>query len=47
MSDPRQPDPESRDDSTLEARGTLFILLLYLMVVAGMWGAMYWLLVSR
>lgn len=27
--------------------GTLFVLMVYLMVLAGMWGTMYWLLVSR
>lgn len=27
--------------------GTLFVLTIYLMVLAGMWGTMYWLLVSR
>lgn len=27
--------------------GTLFVLVVYLMVLAGMWGTMYWLLVSR
>jgi hypothetical protein len=27
--------------------GTLFVLLLYLMALAGMWGTLYWLLLSR
>lgn len=26
--------------------GTLFVMMVYLMVLAGMWGTMYWLLVS-
>lgn len=35
-------DPEERTPI-----GTLFLLMVYLMVLAGMWGTMYWLLVSR
>lgn len=35
-------DPEERTPI-----GTLFVLMVYLMVLAGMWGTMYWLLVSR
>ncbi len=27
--------------------GTLFIMMLYIMVLAGMWGAIYWILLSR
>lgn len=27
--------------------GTLFLLMVYVMVLAGMWGTMYWILVSR
>jgi len=27
--------------------GTLFLLMIYVMVLAGMWGTMYWILVSR
>lgn len=27
--------------------GTLFLLMVYAMVLAGMWGTMYWILVSR
>lgn len=27
--------------------GTLFVLLLYLMALVGMWGTLYWLLLSR
>lgn len=27
--------------------GTLFVLLLYLMALAGMWATLYWLLLSR
>lgn len=34
-------DPEERTPV-----GTLFVLMVYLMVLAGMWGTMYWLLVS-
>jgi hypothetical protein len=35
-------DPEERTPI-----GTLFVLMVYLMVLAGMWGTMYWLLVGR
>lgn len=27
--------------------GTLFLLMVYVMVLAGMWATMYWLLVTR
>jgi hypothetical protein len=42
----------SEDGAELEEEvsppvGTLFILMLYIMVLAGMWGAMYWILLSR
>lgn len=35
----------SPDD--VDARGTLFFLGVYLMLLFGMWGAMYWIMVSR
>lgn len=38
-------DDVSPDD--VDARGTLFFLGVYLMLLFGMWGAMYWIMVSR
>ena len=30
-----------------EPVGTLFLLMIYVIVLAGMWGTMYWILISR
>jgi len=30
-----------------EPVGTLFVLMVYVMVLAGMWGTMYWFMVTR
>lgn len=38
-------DEVSPDD--VDARGTLFFLGVYLMLLLGMWGAMYWIMVTR
>lgn len=44
--EPADPDDEvSADD--VDARGTLFFLGVYLMLLFGMWGAMYWIMVTR
>lgn len=39
---------ERRDDETVPPPiGTLFVMTVYLAVIAGMWGAMLWALVGR
>ena len=30
-----------------EPVGTLFLLMIYVIVLAGMWGTMYWILITR
>lgn len=35
------------DDGYQAPMGTLFLLVLYVIVLAGMWATMYWLLVTR
>lgn len=43
-------DPGRGAGKTVEEQGpvgTLFVLMVYLMVLAGMWATMYWMLVSR
>lgn len=48
--EPTDPDDVSADDVSAEdvdARGTLFFLGVYLMLLFGMWGAMYWIMVTR
>lgn len=37
--------PEQEEE--MEPAGTLFLVTVYVMVVFGMWGTMYWLLLSR
>jgi len=43
--------PNEADDDVsaedVDARGTLFLLGVYLMLLFGMWGAMYWIMVTR
>lgn len=42
--------PEGPGEATAGERGpvgTLFFLMIYVMVLAGMWGTMYWILLSR
>lgn len=47
-SDEARPVESDGDDDGYEAPvGTLFLLMVYVMVLAGMWVTMYWLLVSR
>lgn len=42
------PDADAGTDEEVPAPvGTLFIMMLYIMVLAGMWGAIYWILLSR
>ena len=42
----RQPDP-SEMDSIPPPTGTLFVLLVYLAVLVGMWGTMYFYLLGK
>ena len=42
-SDPTELSPEEEPNTT----GTLFIMILFLMALAGMWGIMYFTLLSR
>lgn len=39
-------DPGDEVDGTTP-RGTLFTLMIYIMVLAGMWGVLYWTMLSR
>jgi hypothetical protein len=41
------PDPDASELDERGPVGTLFVLLLYLMALMGMWGTLYWLLLSR
>lgn len=44
----RLPDEAKREEGDLPPpTGTIFILAIYVAVIAGMWGAMYLLMVSR
>ncbi|HKK07549.1 MAG TPA: hypothetical protein VKA44_01545 [Gemmatimonadota bacterium] len=52
---PDEPPGPRRDDAAAGGHGaaergpigTLFVLLLYLMALVGMWGTLYWILLSR
>lgn len=44
---PRDSGPGEAGDDRAGPVGTLFLLMVYVMVLAGMWGTMYWILVSR
>lgn len=46
MSDEARSDAGSGDDYEAP-EGTLFLLVVYVMVLAGMWVTMYWMLVAR
>lgn len=46
-SGPPEPVPAEAGDEARGPVGTLFVLLLYLMALVGMWGTLYWLLLSR
>lgn len=46
MNDESRSDAGS-DDGYEAPVGTLFLLMIYVMVLAGMWVTMYWMLVSR
>lgn len=37
----------AEQEEEMEPTGTLFLVTVYVMVVFGMWGTMYWLLLSR
>lgn len=39
-------DPEELKEIP-EPMGTLFLLTIYVIVLAGMWGTMYWILITR
>lgn len=48
MTDRTHGDDGAGDGGDYEApTGTLFLLMIYVMVLAGMWATMYWLLVTR
>lgn len=38
---------DSAEDELPPPTGTLFVMMLYLMVLAGMWGAIYWMFLER
>lgn len=38
---------EHENDELPPPTGTLFVMMIYLMVLAGMWGAIYWLFLER
>lgn len=40
-------DPGEHEEELPPPTGTLFVMMLYLMVLAGMWGAIYWLFLER
>lgn len=41
--------PDIREPKGNEStpRGTLFVLMIYIIVLAGMWGVLYWTMVQR
>lgn len=51
MDDPRKGSPTPKGAPTHEEvpppTGTLFVLTLYIIVLAGMWGAVYWIMLQR
>ncbi len=42
---PEEPANDEMDEVT--PQGTLFTLMVYIMVLGGMWGVLYWTLLSR
>lgn len=46
MNEDARSEPDSGDGYEAPM-GTLFLLMIYIMVLAGMWVTMYWLLVAR
>lgn len=44
---PGQGDDVEELDEVPEPVGTLFLLTIYVIVLAGMWGTMYWILITR
>lgn len=44
---PERGDEVGETEETPEPVGTLFLLTIYVIVLAGMWGTMYWILITR
>lgn len=38
---------QEREREEFTPRGTLFAMMVYIMVLAGMWGVLYWTMISR
>lgn len=47
MEEAREEDWTAEREESMEPTGTLFLVTVYVMIVFGMWGTMYWLLLSR
>jgi hypothetical protein len=39
--------PSSPEEELPPPRGTLFVLTLYVIILAGMWSAVYWIMLQR
>ena len=39
--------PNSFEDDDVTPRGTLFVMVVYIMVLAGMWGVLYFTMINR
>lgn len=45
-----EPERSNRPDEPVDdvtPLGTLFVMMVYIMVLAGMWGVLYWTMLSR
>lgn len=42
-----RPTPFPEEEELPPPRGTLFVLTLYVMILAGMWSAVYWIMLQR
>ncbi|MCA9772535.1 MAG: hypothetical protein KC466_09000 [Myxococcales bacterium] len=50
MTEPKRPtgaDDGMDDVDDVTPLGTLFVMMVYIMVLAGMWGVLYWTMLSR
>ena len=47
MTDETRPDPPELDEEHLEFTGTLFVVMVFIILTAGMWAAVYFMLLGR
>ena len=47
MTDTPERGTEGASPGEITPRGTIFVMMVYIIILAGMWGVLYWTMLSR